>query len=865
MKKSVLAVMLAVCLAVGCLPLSASAKELTASREDLQNFLVKICDGPSHFDASTASFNENGDVLKVLLEYGPMVYNDATYPGEMRQNFDPYLYSDGHLEPNPAYEKDPLGKFDASISYSKTNADKLEWIMENIFNISSDDIASMKDSLCSEDSTYCYYYDGYYYISGSFGDGPFWLSITKVVEKENLYLIISEINDWGHFYRGYSIVEPKNIDGTVYWTLHYNTKVSVDEMPALPYGFEADADTALSCGENLTWVLDTEGTLAISGTGDMEFAFGLVSDIYDVLVEDGMTSICDSAFYYCENLTSVTIPSTVLRIEPWAFSDCDKLEDIYYGGTEEQWNKVEIGEYNDSLLNATIHFSAQSASPTPEPEPEPTPVPASTPTDPVIVTKTGSDGTVTTVATWPDGKTSVKTQTPQGDTKLIVSNSAGEIIANILVPGDPAPGKDFDDVTSGWYKESVDKAAALGLFTGTSDTSFSPDAPMTRAMLVTVLHRLSGSVAYGVGTGSFADVPEDIWYQDAVGWAQALMITSGTGNGFSPNENITREQLVTMLYRYAQAIGVDYGNGTSIAYFSDSGDVASYAIEAMQWAVAEGFINGMGNNRLDPSGNATRAQVAAILIRFVDYLSGTPNSEQPSNTPKVQNGYYICPICKFVNEEGVACIACTYNFTQAKPEVYCPTCGGGYDVGGVVPWVNCLYCDKYFATSNEPIFTCRNCNKGGLSPEDLDPESELCWNCYDPNPEYCSECGRSSNLVHISRYGFCDECYEANHKGEFGYCEVCGEALTAVESVSYNGKRCFDCCTCYFCGKFLDEDEYITNGEFLCSSCHDRYGSLSDDFNQPNVWCPQCGYGFFTTGVGTEGFYCEQCGYRWLP
>lgn len=658
MKKRVLTVILAVCLAVGCLPLSASAKELTASREDLQNFLVKICDGPSHFDASTASFNENGDVLKVLLEYGPMVYNDATYPGEMRQYFDPYLYSDGLPEPNPAYEKDPLGKFDASTSYSKTNADKLEWIMENIFNISSDDIASMKDSLCSEDSTYCYYYDGYYYISGGFGDGPFWLSIAKVVEKENLYLIISEINDWGHFYRGYSIVEPKNIDGTVYWTLHYNTKVSVDEMPALPYGFEADADTALSCGENLIWALNTEGTLAISGTGEMEFAFGLVSDIYAVLIEDGMTSICDSAFYYCENLTSITIPSSVLCIEPWAFSDCGKLEDVYYDGTEEQWNKLEIGEYNDSLLNATIHFSAQSESPMPEPEPEPTPapeptprpeltpspapepehtseitpeptpVPASTPTDPVIVTKTGSDGTVTTVTTWPDGKTSVKIQTPQGNTELIVSNNTGEIIANILVPGAPAPGKDFDDVTSGWYKESVDKATALGLFSGTSDTSFSPDAPMTRAMLVTVLHRLSGNVAYGVGTDSFADVPEDIWYQDAVGWAKTLMITSGTGSGFSPNENITREQLVTMLYRYAQAIGVDYGNGTSIAYFSDSGDVASYAIEAMQWAVAERFVNGVGNNRLDPSGNATRAQVAAILVRFVDYLSGTPDSER---------------------------------------------------------------------------------------------------------------------------------------------------------------------------------------------------------------------------------------------
>jgi len=107
-----------------------------------------------------------------------------------------------------------------------------------------------------------------------------------------------------------------------------------------------------------------------------------------------------------------------------------------------------------------------------------------------------------------------------------------------------------------------------------------------------------------------------------VDWAQSLGITSGSGNGgFSPNANITREQLVTMLYRYVQIIGADSGKSASIASFSDSGNVSSYAQTAMQWAVAEGIITGTGNNQLSPQGNATRAQVAAVLTRFVDRLT----------------------------------------------------------------------------------------------------------------------------------------------------------------------------------------------------------------------------------------------------
>ena len=356
----------------------------------------------------------------------------------------------------------------------------------------------------------------------------------------------------------------------------------------------------------------------------------------------------ESGAFECNKLNSITIPTSITHIGRWAFGECDSLADVYYNGTEEQWNKISIGEANEPLLNATIHFTGQTESPdptptptptptpiptppvdpypvtpvdpTPAPTPDPTPTPSPAPTGPVTKTETAADGTVTATTTWPDGKTSVKSQTPQGDTSMTVKTATSETLAVVSLPGNPGPGKQFTDVQSGWYKESVDKASALGLFSGTSSTTFSPDATMTRGMLATVLHRLSGTVGYGVGTGNFSDVQNGSWYKDAVDWAQATGVVTGTGNGFEPNKDVTREQLVTMLYRYAQLIGADDGTSASIAGFTDSGSVSGYAQDAIKWAVAEGFVGGVGNNRLDPTGKATRAQVAAILTRFTDYL-----------------------------------------------------------------------------------------------------------------------------------------------------------------------------------------------------------------------------------------------------
>lgn len=178
--------------------------------------------------------------------------------------------------------------------------------------------------------------------------------------------------------------------------------------------------------------------------------------------------------------------------------------------------------------------------------------------------------------------------------------------------------------TGSWYEDAVNTATAYGLFNGTSATKFSPDTGMTRGMLASVLHNLSGNPTYGTGEGAFNDVKDGAWYEDPIDWAYKVGVTSGTGaNQFSPNQNITREQLVTMLYNYAKAIGAASKNRTGLTSFPDGGNVAGYAQDAMQWAVAEGIISGRaqgGTNYIAPKGTATRAEVAAVLAKFVEYL-----------------------------------------------------------------------------------------------------------------------------------------------------------------------------------------------------------------------------------------------------
>lgn len=178
----------------------------------------------------------------------------------------------------------------------------------------------------------------------------------------------------------------------------------------------------------------------------------------------------------------------------------------------------------------------------------------------------------------------------------------------------------YQDVQQGdWYYSAVSFAYYNGLMNGVADTLFDPNGTMTRAMLVTVLWRLDGGSADG--TSPYTDVPEGTWYTDGVIWATENGIVNGVGNGkFDPNGTVTREQIATILYRYAAYRGVDVSDRASLDLFTDAGAVSDYARAPMQWAVQTKLISGRLDHKqlyLAPQSGGTRAEVATILMRFL--------------------------------------------------------------------------------------------------------------------------------------------------------------------------------------------------------------------------------------------------------
>lgn len=183
----------------------------------------------------------------------------------------------------------------------------------------------------------------------------------------------------------------------------------------------------------------------------------------------------------------------------------------------------------------------------------------------------------------------------------------------------PVSGLPFGDVkTADWFYNDVKYVYEKGMMAGTAADVFAPNATTTRAMIVTILYRLEGSPAV-TGTSAFVDVPAGQWYTDAVNWAAANQIVNGTSaTTFAPNDSITREQMAAILYRYAQYKGYDVTKKADLSGYSDNSQVSAYAKDALAWANAAKLINGVTNTTLAPQGNATRAQVSAILHRFCD-------------------------------------------------------------------------------------------------------------------------------------------------------------------------------------------------------------------------------------------------------
>ena len=187
----------------------------------------------------------------------------------------------------------------------------------------------------------------------------------------------------------------------------------------------------------------------------------------------------------------------------------------------------------------------------------------------------------------------------------------------------------YTDVSqSDWFYPYVAFAYERAWMTGTSETTFSPEETTTRAMLVTVLYRLEGKPAVDAASG-FSDVSSGSYYADAVAWAKANGIVNGTSETtFSPNEPVTREQTAAILYRYAQYKGYDVEKTADLTAYADAAAIHSYAKNAMSWAVAAGILNGVSSTSLEPAGSATRAQVATVLTRFAQTTQTPPAPPQ---------------------------------------------------------------------------------------------------------------------------------------------------------------------------------------------------------------------------------------------
>lgn len=182
----------------------------------------------------------------------------------------------------------------------------------------------------------------------------------------------------------------------------------------------------------------------------------------------------------------------------------------------------------------------------------------------------------------------------------------------------------FTDVVAGtWYYGAAAYAYNNGLFAGMTPTTFAPNATMTRAMLVSVLWRLAGEPAPKV-PNTFVDVPDGAWYTDAVTWAAENGVVSGIGGSrFDPSGFVTREQTAEILYNYAHSKGYDVSARADLTAFPDAASVSGWAEEALSWANAAGLINGTvrdGQTILDPQGSASRAQVAMILMNYVEHV-----------------------------------------------------------------------------------------------------------------------------------------------------------------------------------------------------------------------------------------------------
>ncbi len=322
-------------------------------------------------------------------------------------------------------------------------------------------------------------------------------------------------------------------------------------------------------------------------------AFQKCSSLISIDIPNGVSAIENYTFDGCDSLTEVTIPDSVSRIGCYAFWTCDSLSSITIPDSVDVIDDEAFAHCSN--LNS-VYFLGNA------------PVLGSNVFDNYVY--------CSEIENWDyrpiEGLTLYYVEGRQGWTS---PKWNGYPTATWIPP------IEFADVAyDAWYEDAVEYAVDNGLMNGMSATTFEPETTMSRAMLVTVLWRYAGEPKEG--TNRFTDVPAGQWYTEAVAWAAHNGIVGGVGNNkFDPNGNITREQMAAILYRYCNNLGIDTQKRADLASFPDGYKVSTWAYDALSWANAEGLINGTqsgSNVYLDPQGNATRAQVATILMRFIE-------------------------------------------------------------------------------------------------------------------------------------------------------------------------------------------------------------------------------------------------------
>ena len=396
----------------------------------------------------------------------------------------------------------------------------------------------------------------------------------------------------------------------------------------------------------------TSLTIPDSVTSIGDTAFWGCTSLKTLNVPSNVREIDNSAFSGCTALTSVSIPLRLETVGNAAFRYCDSLADVYYYGDSAQWGKMSIAQYNEPLINATRHYNSAT---------HPHSYTAEI-TAPTCTTQGYTTYTCVCGASYVDGHTdalghdyenglcircgvkspdyeqththsytsavTAPTCTAAGYTTYTCScgenykddykDALGHDYKNGVCTRcktadpdyEPPEWISFVDVPSTeYYYKPVQWAVENGVTTGVGGNKFAPDDTCTRAVVVTLLWRVAGRPAVSANV-SFTDVPSTAFYYEAVKWAVANGITTGTGNNkFSPDDTCTRGQVVTFLHRAANKPAA-----SAVSSFSDV-QSADFYYDAVNWAVGKGITDGVGNNKFAPNDTCTRGQVVTFLYR----------------------------------------------------------------------------------------------------------------------------------------------------------------------------------------------------------------------------------------------------------